>query len=68
MAAGFGLLRLSPEDFWSMTPREMASATSVLGTGRAAAPGRNDLAAMMRLFPDGAAERGRSDRARTRGR
>jgi len=53
MAAAFGLLRLSPKDFWSMTPREMERAMSVLGGARAGAPGRGDLAEMMRRFPDG---------------
>jgi uncharacterized phage protein (TIGR02216 family) len=52
MAMGFGLLRLSPKDFWSMTPREMERAMSVLGASRAGAPGRGDLAEMMRRFPD----------------
>ena len=51
MAAAFGLLRLSPRDFWSMTPREMERAMSLLG-GRVGAPGRNELAEMMRRFPD----------------
>jgi uncharacterized phage protein (TIGR02216 family) len=53
MAAGFGLLRLSPKNFWSMTPREMERAMSVLGGARAGAPARADLAALMRRFPDG---------------
>lgn len=52
MAAAFGLLRLSPRDFWSMTPRELERALSVLSPGRAA-PGRDELAALMRRFPDG---------------
>ncbi len=56
MATGFGLLRLSPAQFWSMTPREMERAMSVLSGGRAAAPGRSDLAELMQRFPD--AERG----------
>jgi uncharacterized phage protein (TIGR02216 family) len=51
MAAAFGLLRLSPREFWSMTPREMERAMSVLG-GRAGAPGRGDLAELMQRFPD----------------
>ena len=50
MAAGFGLLRLSPRDFWSMTPREMERAMSVLGGGRVDAPRRGDLAELMRDF------------------
>lgn len=56
MAMGFGLLRLSPNEFWSMTPREMERAMSMLSGGRAGAPGRNDLAELMQRFPDG--ERG----------
>jgi len=51
MAAAFGLLRLSPDDFWSMTPRELERAMSVLGS-RVGAPGRSDLAALMQQFPD----------------
>lgn len=51
MAFGFGLLRLSPGAFWSMTPRELERALSVL---HPASPGlgRGDLAALMRKFPD----------------
>ena len=52
MAAAFGLLRLSPREFWSMTPREMERAMSVLGGGRAHAPVRGELAEMMKRFPD----------------
>jgi uncharacterized phage protein (TIGR02216 family) len=52
MAAAFGLLRLSPRDFWSMTPREMERAMSVLGGRRVGAPGRRDLVEMMQQFPD----------------
>ncbi|MDQ2705177.1 MAG: phage tail assembly chaperone [Pseudomonadota bacterium] len=51
MAAGFGLLRLSPRDFWSMTPREMERAMSVLDR-QVVPPRRGDLAEMMRRFPD----------------
>lgn len=52
MAAGLGAMRLSPAAFWGMTPRELAAA---MGSGAtpAAAPGRADLAALMRRFPDG---------------
>ncbi|MEP9388784.1 rcc01693 family protein [Mesorhizobium sp. KR9-304] len=52
MAAAFGLLRLSPGDFWSMTPREMERAMSVLGGERVGAPGRHELAELMHRFPD----------------
>jgi uncharacterized phage protein (TIGR02216 family) len=57
MAAAFGLLRLSPRDFWSMTPREMERAMSVLHAPRSGAPGRGELVELMRRFPD---ERGAS--------
>jgi uncharacterized phage protein (TIGR02216 family) len=51
MHAGLGLLRLSPRDFWAMTPRELRAA---LGVARrhAGAPGRTDLARLMAEFPD----------------
>lgn len=52
MAAGFGLLRLSPETFWSMTPREFERAVNVLAPKSGGAPRRDDLAALMRAFPD----------------
>lgn len=54
MAVGFGVLKLSPQAFWSMTPRELASAITGL-TGRRAthsAPTRQDLSALMQRFPD----------------
>ncbi|MBX3568758.1 MAG: phage tail assembly chaperone [Rhizobiaceae bacterium] len=50
MALGFGLLRLPPRDFWSMTPREIASAMPAAPPREA--PGRDDLAALMTAFPD----------------
>lgn len=57
MAAGLGLLRLSPAAFWAMTPREMERAMSVLARG-GDAPRKTDLAAMMRAFPDKETDRG----------
>jgi uncharacterized phage protein (TIGR02216 family) len=51
MAFGLGVLRLSPEHFWSMTPREFAAA-QYGATGRTGGSVRPDLAALMRLFPD----------------
>lgn len=52
MAAGLGLLRLSPKDFWSMTPREFERAISAF-SGAALPPLlRDDLAALMRAYPD----------------
>jgi uncharacterized phage protein (TIGR02216 family) len=52
MAVGFGLLRLSPKAFWAMTPIELERAMSAIRPGRALPPGRADLAALMRAFPD----------------
>ena len=52
MAIGFGLLRLSPKAFWAMTPIELERAMSAIRPGRALPPGRADLAALMRAFPD----------------
>ena len=52
MAAAFGLLRLSPKTFWSMTPRELERAMSVLRPNSGGAPGRPELAALMQAFPD----------------
>lgn len=51
MRFGFGVLGLSSETFWRLTPRELASAFSArVVTG--GAPGRADLAALMAAFPD----------------
>lgn len=52
MAAGFGLLRLSPKTFWAMTPREFERAMSVFSRKANAAPRRAGLAELMRVFPD----------------
>ncbi|PWK75740.1 putative phage protein (TIGR02216 family) [Aminobacter sp. AP02] len=52
MAAGFGLLRLSPRDFWAMTPREFEKAVSYFGSAKGEAPGKAQLAELMKLFPD----------------
>lgn len=52
MAIGFGLLRLSPKAFWAMTPVEFERAMSVTRRGQGTPPGRADLAALMRAFPD----------------
>lgn len=54
MAFGLGVLRLSPDAFWSMTPRELAAAVrGVRGlAGAPPPPARSDLDALMRAFPD----------------
>jgi uncharacterized phage protein (TIGR02216 family) len=55
MQFGFGVLHLSSDAFWKMTPRELAQA--IAGSrGRAPAPiERGDFDALMRQFPDGSA-------------
>ncbi|MEX0955438.1 MAG: rcc01693 family protein [Rhizobiaceae bacterium] len=52
MAFGLGRLRLSPAEFWSMTPRELAAAMSAYGAP-VFAPGRDELTRLMDRFPDG---------------
>ncbi|MGE0501452.1 MAG: phage tail assembly chaperone [Rhizobiaceae bacterium] len=52
MAAGLGLLGIQPNVFWTMTPREIEAALSVLAPAAIAPPGRDALAAMMGRFPD----------------
>jgi len=56
MAFGLGVLRLSPRDFWSMTPRELfCAAEGIYGPPRAA-PSRAALDELMRDFPDEGAQ------------
>jgi len=52
MGVGLGLLRLSPKNFWAMTPREFAAACGLGVSGGSAAPGRDELARLMAEFPD----------------
>lgn len=59
MRFGLGVLRMTPRDFWAMTPREFLAAAEPL-LGEAAAPmTRADLEALRARFPD--AEREASD-------
>lgn len=51
MGFGLGLLRLPPEQFWRMTPRELAFAIEAL-TGRSAPLARKTLLDLMRKYPD----------------
>jgi uncharacterized phage protein (TIGR02216 family) len=49
---GLGVLRLSPDAFWRMTPRELACAIRAV-TGATGAPfDRASLNQLMRKFPD----------------
>jgi uncharacterized phage protein (TIGR02216 family) len=53
MAAGFGLLGLSPAAFWAMTPRELAAALrGRLGPGTPTPPSAHELADLMNRYPD----------------
>lgn len=62
MAAGFGVLRLSPAHFWAMTPKELGAALRGLaGRTHADAPlPRASLAHLMTRYPDAASPRGLS--------
>lgn len=52
MTFGLGALRLSPADFWRMTPRELSLAADG-AQGRFAPPAtRAALEALMRAHPD----------------
>jgi uncharacterized phage protein (TIGR02216 family) len=53
MEAGLGTLRLAPTVFWAMTPRELEAALRGAYGLRAPRPlSREDLAALMALYPD----------------
>lgn len=52
MAAGFGLLRLSPDVFWRMTPREFGQAVRPFVRDGREAPSRASFEALQSLFPD----------------
>ncbi len=49
---GLGVLRLAPDAFWKMTPRELAYAIAA-ATGRTAPLDRGAFDAMMTRYPDG---------------
>ena len=49
---GLGVLRLPPEQFWRMTPRELAYAIEAV-SGRSAPLDRAALAQLMKRYPDG---------------
>jgi uncharacterized phage protein (TIGR02216 family) len=52
MRTGLGRLRMAPETFWAMSPREFAAAVEG-ATGRQAAPmGRGRLLELMAAHPD----------------
>ena len=49
---GLGVLKLSPDQFWRMTPRELALAAKALNP-HGGVPSRADVAQLMQRFPDG---------------
>ncbi len=49
---GLGVLRLSPDAFWRMTPRELAHAIEAVA-GRGEPLAREELTALMKRYPDG---------------
>jgi len=51
MGFGFGVLRLPPEQFWRMTPRELAAAVEAV-TGARGSLDRAGLSELMRRYPD----------------
>lgn len=52
MRVGLGVLRLSPEAFWGMTPREFEAAVSALRGPRAAPMARAALEALRAAHGD----------------
>jgi uncharacterized phage protein (TIGR02216 family) len=48
---GLGVLRLSPQEFWSMTPRELGYAIEAV-TGRSSPLDRGTLTQLMMRYPD----------------
>jgi uncharacterized phage protein (TIGR02216 family) len=61
MGFGFGVLRLAPDAFWRMTPRELAHAIRAV-RGPAVAPlARADLDDLLARFPDTSHQGGRHD-------
>ena len=52
MGFGLGVLKLSPETFWRMTPRELAHAVRAVRGPTIAPLARTDFDALLRAFPD----------------
>ena len=52
MGFGLGVLRLSPDAFWRMTPRELAAAIEAVLGPREATLDRASFAALSARFPD----------------
>ena len=52
MAFGFGILKLSSQQFWQLTPRELAAAMAARRGPIIAPMPRDGLNALMQKFPD----------------
>jgi uncharacterized phage protein (TIGR02216 family) len=53
MRFGLGVLRIAPDAFWRMTPRELAAAMEAVFGCRAEAPlDRTSFSALCARFPD----------------
>ncbi|PZA12735.1 hypothetical protein DNX69_07535 [Rhodopseudomonas palustris] len=52
MQFGLGVLRLPPDQFWRMTPRELAAAIAGLRGGGISSLGRAAFDELMRCYPD----------------
>lgn len=55
MGFGFGMLRLAPDAFWRMTPRELAAAMEAVFGPSDAPLDRAGFDALRTRFPDAAA-------------
>jgi uncharacterized phage protein (TIGR02216 family) len=52
MQFGFGILRLSPDEFWAMTPRELGTAFNAIHPGGTRTFDRQTMEELMKKFPD----------------
>lgn len=52
MATGLFRLRLSPDQFWRLTPRELAVLLGATARAASGAPDRSVLNTLMQRFPD----------------
>ncbi len=56
MSFGLGTLRLAPDAFWRMTPRELAAAIDAVAGPQESALDRAAFAALRARFPDAPAK------------
>jgi len=53
MGLAFGVLHMSPAEFWRLTPRELAAIARATTPQRLPILGRSSLRDLMNRFPDG---------------